>query len=744
MHYFELIYFIILTRLSNGEEFITTAQILARMNAKERNPLIFEGSSNDAAVEQEEIVPEEEEVQEQSEKPQNSSYAGKEENSKDDHVVTPQAAREAFLKNSDLNTTFVVSSHRNGKGKPASSSTPSSPPSKCRNRTFTKHSNSALDDISQLDLKFARMQSGKRLTLSDLLNVAKDFNCGKTPEISVDVRNRILMRHEWNINSLSSVFALQLLIFAVLGNSIHMGSALVYLIYLGMLWSSYNCFLWARRYRNFQGKAMPTYGEKIAKSYFNQNRNHKIPFLTYYPDWKLAFASVSMGEWKTDRIEMRFSRHYLLPHLLILSFGSLCAAFFVDSYNFVVLFVSIGTTVVLSIHYGLCQRILIKWQHVVVLSSALVYYQSPLITSTIGENSKEILKFLHQPMFKDCDPTQLKYLPFCIDVFTMLILAIPITTIKFSLRRILSETIPDLILTLWLVKIVQTSVAVEQSDFILGLFVGLAVCFFMMLLCSKLETWKIFLVILSGVLGLILLSTYHQVVSGTQEGLEENEVQYVDWEDYEASCHRPAWNVVSPAATQIKCSTMYGDHTNPLVKWKGRISIVKVEQFSRSLQHKKSLDVVFDISVGIFSSHKDDGSQRNWKNFLSGSSDTGAIAPASVIVKTSDVYDQKKKQDLIDHILNLRTGDRIEFIGKLKGSMAGSLKPQIIEVRSLQCLSCSMADYGEFKISTGDWIKKIFVEIPVVLDQNSLSRVIENSKNLIADFVSKVNQLNVS
>lgn len=452
------------------------------------------------------------------------------------------------------------------------------------------------------------------------------------------------------------------------------------------------------------------------------------------------------GEWKTDRIELRFSRHYLLPHLLILSFGLLFAAFFVDSYNFAVLFVGIGTTVVLSIHYGIFHRILIKWQHVLVISTAMIYHNSPFITTFTGESSKEAFNFLHQPMFNDCDPNQLKYLPFCIDVFTMLTLAISLTTMKFSIQRMLSETIPDLILTFWLVKMVQTSVVVERSDLILGLFFGLLVCLFMKLISSKFETWKVILMILSGVLGLILLSTYHQVVSGAQEGLEENEVRYVDWEDYEASCHRPAWNVVSPAATQIKCSTMYGDHTNPLVKWKGRISIVKVEQFSRSLHHQKSLDVVFDISVGIFSSVKDDGSQRNWKNFLSGSSDTGAIAPASVIVKTSDVYDQKKKQDLIDHILNLRTGDKIEFVGKLKASTAGSLKPQIIEVRSLQCLSCSIADYGEFvvdahsKIPANDWIKKIFAGMSAP-DQNSLVLVIDNSKKLITDLISKVSQV---
>jgi len=65
-------------------------------------------------------------------------------------------------------------------------------------------------------------------------------------------------------------------------------------------------------------------------------------------------------------------------------------------------------------------------------------------------------------------------------------------------------------------------------------------------------------------------------------------------------------------------------------------------------------------------------------------------------VNTGEIREKRRKQNLVDHVLNLRSGDKIEFIGRLEKASVGSLKPQIVEVRSLQCVSCATADYGEF------------------------------------------------
>lgn len=166
------------------------------------------------------------------------------------NVATPPA-KDVFMKEFvDLNQTFVVSSHAAaGARSAATNSFPRSSTPK-QNRCSLNQG----DELPQLDLQFALIQSGKKLTLNDLLNVAKDFNSGKTPEISVNEINKVLPRHKWNVNSFPNIFLLQLLILAVLGNVIHLLKALEYFTYLALVWSCYNSFVWKLRYQNFEGR----------------------------------------------------------------------------------------------------------------------------------------------------------------------------------------------------------------------------------------------------------------------------------------------------------------------------------------------------------------------------------------------------------------------------------------------------------------------------------------------------------
>lgn len=465
-------------------------------------------------------------------------------------------------------------------------------------------------------------------------------------------------------------------------------------------------------------------------------------------DWKLAFESVLVGQWETKKMKMRLSLHYLLPHAIVFSVGLLLLSFVITSQQNA-LFINVGLTVISSIQFGFRQRLLPSIQHVFVLCLALLYYQSPLAVSLFGESIKEQLLFLHQPVMQMGDLDQLSYVPVAVDVFVLSIFATLSTTLKVSIPDIINKTIPDVALSLWIMKVVQASVSVDCGDVALYFCLCLGLCAILAILRSQMATWKVTLVIASAAI-VLLFSAYSIPYSRKpyqmSDGSENNDMKYLKWEDYEVLCHRKAWSVQSPAATQIQCSGMYEDNT-ALVKWKGRISLVKVETLSRSILGGMANveNVVFDISIGIFSSHKDEDS-RNWQNFLSGSSDTDTVAPASLIVGTSVVHDKKQRQDLIDHILNLRTGDRIEFVGKLKGSTAGSLKPQIVDVKSIQCLSCKAADYGEFTVGkhsknifTQTLIKEFLLGIPMQLMNSEL---FQSSKAYFMDLFSRIEASN--
>lgn len=231
-------------RLSNGEEFITTPQLLARTKMHRKN-VTFE-QCRKRLIAKEEVLPNKENNAELSEKKHENDLVENEENSND---AIPQEQEEfPPKKNVDLNETFVVASH----GKRDSSSLKENQEKLPRKTSSPQKSPPSPELYS--DLQFAMTQSGKKLTLSDLLNVAKDLNRGVQPRVSLDESNKVLPRHKWKLTSFSNIFVLQFLVLAVLGNVMPATNALSYLLLFGILGSSYNFLLWKRRFKNFEGK----------------------------------------------------------------------------------------------------------------------------------------------------------------------------------------------------------------------------------------------------------------------------------------------------------------------------------------------------------------------------------------------------------------------------------------------------------------------------------------------------------
>ncbi|CAL8074788.1 unnamed protein product [Orchesella dallaii] len=632
-------------KLSNGEEFITTTQLLARVNARRKN-VTFE---NENGIEKGEIV-----SNQQKDLDQQQQHNVELENRLDATDAVPENGNPA--PNVGLNETFIVSSQpQSTTSKPVKAEEiPSS-----ENRFHKPHSKIAGTKPS--DLHFAMTQSGKKLTLSDLLSVAKDFNLGSIPQLSVDERKRILSRHKWNSNSSFNMLMLQFFILAVMANAMRLREAVMWFVCLGILWASHNLFLWKLRYENFN-------------------------------DWSGAFNSVlKKGSWKTERFKKRLSLRYLLPYLIIIFVASLATGFQTPLSTFI-----LGTIVLISVHFRVLGRKLPSWRQFIFLSIALIYHHAPVI-NLFGADFVERSQFLHEQMISN--QQHIIYFPVPLNGFSLISITLLLTAIKYSVHGMIRETLPEVAFAIWLNKVVQACVVLEYEEISVGICIIATLCTIMFLASSQLKAWQI---LLFAVTALVVIISVGLVQSGKHlAGKDEtkSEVKFLEWEEYDGNCHKKAWAVQSPASTQIKCTALYGDHKAPtVVKWKGRISIVKVEKLSRSLQDSSLLDVVFDISMGVFPSQKDDGT-RNWQSYLPGSNDGETFAPTSIIVRTDELRDMKRKQYLIDHILNFRSGDKIEVIGKLKESTIGSLKPQIIEVQTLQCLSCATADYGEFAIA---------------------------------------------
>jgi len=69
------------------------------------------------------------------------------------------------------------------------------------------------------------------------------------------------------------------------------------------------------------------------------------------------------------------------------------------------------------------------------------------------------------------------------------------------------------------------------------------------------------------------------------------------------------------------------------------------------------------------------------------------LPPITVLLSTKELENGARVR-ATKYVLNLRIGDKIEFDGILIKDVGG-LQPEIGRVKSVKCVSCAVADYGE-------------------------------------------------
>jgi len=180
-------------------------------------------------------------------------------------------------------------------------------------------------------------------------------------------------------------------------------------------------------------------------------------------------------------------------------------------------------------------------------------------------------------------------------------------------------------------------------------------------------------------------------------------VQYLGWDEYDSNCHTQAWQSKSQniARTQMYCSLKY---ENSPVKWTGMISVVKLREMDK-ISNTKNRGAVFEISVNILDSNSGQnegvgaaaaatGNSWNWLGFDENANKNDFSAPPILVLLSTKELENGERTRATKYVLNFRTGDKIEFDGILIKDVGG-LQPEIGVVKSVKCVSCAVADYGE-------------------------------------------------
>jgi hypothetical protein len=278
------------------------------------------------------------------------------------------------------------------------------------------------------------------------------------------------------------------------------------------------------------------------------------------------------------------------------------------------------------------------------------------------------------------------------------------------------ETVAEVLGASWVLRILQWTPlcsGYEEYSAVAGAVLLLALLF--VCLDANVGGWKI--IVGLGLTATLLLISYGIAITITIEEDTETPSTFLEWKDYERNCHRTAWRTQTMAETQINCLLKY-DHSR--VAWRGRVSLVNLHDYSKHPLANNLVNIVFELllNAGVDESAGQlQGSGAGlwkWQNYLpiqgfhGSSKDTEALAPISVWISTRDL-NQFQRESIIRHIFNFRTGDIIEFTGRLVGSIGG-LKPEIGSVETLTCISCSIAEYGQvlLKAESGFqyWIKE--------------------------------------
>lgn len=199
--------------MNNGEEFITTTQLRARLQSrKDRHSPIKSPATPISPLE-------------------DSSSDNESENN--------------FNSPNGLNTTFTVDSN-------------SDSPSYNYNiqGTDSPKGNERGEDFQESGVNDNYIIPGVKMTLDDLIRTASTHNAGEIPHTAINPSDIVPENRRWNLISLFSAFVIQLILGTFMTDNISISNCcLLVSIYL-LGWSAYNLRLWRKRKNNFQGKTI--------------------------------------------------------------------------------------------------------------------------------------------------------------------------------------------------------------------------------------------------------------------------------------------------------------------------------------------------------------------------------------------------------------------------------------------------------------------------------------------------------
>lgn len=215
--------------MNNGEEFITTTQLEARIHEVKKK-LQFQ-----------------EELSASSENSPDHSFNEADENT----ISFSGSVDDDPIDKIGLNTTFTYSRSNTFDAKQNEESSARLVDGICSKENLTSEQLST--------------QGGVKLTIQDLLNAAGSFNTGNLTRPAISSKKKELGRHSWEISCRLNAFVAQLLILAALSGTIKFTYCCIYSAAWLSLWASYNVLIWKKRYSNFQGTFIIFYDSTSTK-----------------------------------------------------------------------------------------------------------------------------------------------------------------------------------------------------------------------------------------------------------------------------------------------------------------------------------------------------------------------------------------------------------------------------------------------------------------------------------------------
>jgi len=249
-------------RLSNGEEFITTNQLLAHIHPSTPVGVVDSGEEaeepsnllNDTNVSDESLGSNDEFF----------TFIQEKDNNEDVSNIKQMEVNKLRIAPSKLhlmNTTFTLPS-------PTPAIPPPLPTSakrfSCLNSKSILQETNCEDEDKEEDETMKKVndeedeiilpqQDGVKLTLDHLLQAASLFNAGRNPVPTIDSEKREQCKYVWRFFSFVNLIVIQSLITAALCDRLSVKESSLLAVGYFTVWSSYNLLLWNKRHSNFKG-----------------------------------------------------------------------------------------------------------------------------------------------------------------------------------------------------------------------------------------------------------------------------------------------------------------------------------------------------------------------------------------------------------------------------------------------------------------------------------------------------------